>query len=270
MNILDIKNVHFRYTPEEEILKGLTLSLDAKPTAIIGQNGAGKTTFVKLLKGLLRPTSGKIIFDEKDISTVSVAAIAKDIGMIFQNPNDQIFKNTVLEEVMFGPLQLKMNKKHAKIVSEKALIMVGLMGVADVNPYDLNLSDRKLISIASIIAMNPKVVIFDEPTIAQDHLGKRLIENIIKTLSAQGKLVISILHDMDFVAQCFERVIVFSKGEIILDGPTREVFEQKEILESVYLEQPHIVKLGNAVKVGKVLLNVEEFADEIRSNINYK
>ena len=126
MNKIEIKDLHFSYNEGEEILKGLNLEIDERSTAIIGQNGAGKTTFVKLLKGLLRPTGGEIRFNGQDISKLTVAALAKDIGLIFQNPNDQIFKNTVLDEVMFGPVQIGMSKKQAKEVALKALDMVGL------------------------------------------------------------------------------------------------------------------------------------------------
>ena len=172
MNQIDIKGLHFSYTEKEEILKGINLVIDERPTAIIGQNGAGKTTFVKLLKGLLRPTQGNILFNGQDLSGFTVAQLAKDIGLVFQNPNDQIFKNTVMDEVMFGPLQIGMDRQAAEASAQKALAMVGLEGTEKVNPYDLGLSDRKMVSIAAIIAMDTDAVIFDEPTIAQDYMGK--------------------------------------------------------------------------------------------------
>ncbi|ONI45262.1 cobalt ABC transporter ATP-binding protein [Candidatus Epulonipiscioides gigas] len=258
MNKLNVNNLHFGYTKDEEILKGITLELNTTPTAIIGQNGAGKTTFVKLLKGLLRPSKGDIIFNGQNIVHISVATLAKDIGLIFQNPNDQIFKNTVIDEIMFGPLQIGMDKKEAQSSAENALKMIKLENTSKINPYDLSLSDRKLISIASIIAMNPKVIIFDEPTIAQDYEGKKLIKNIINFLSEQGKIVISILHDMDFVAECFERVIIFSKGNVILDNTAKQVFSKKEILENIYLEQPYITQLGYELEFHNICLNIDD------------
>jgi energy-coupling factor transport system ATP-binding protein len=228
--VLEIKELHFSYTQGEEILKGLNFSIDDRSTAIIGQNGAGKTTFVKLLKGLLRPTSGSITFDGSDIASMTVAQLAKHIGMVFQNPNDQIFKNRVIDEVMFGPQKIGMKEEEAKRRAEEAMSLLGLSDFADKNPYDLGLSSRKLVAIASIIAMDTKVIIFDEPTIAQDYHGKELIKSVIRKLRAEGKTVITIIHDMDFVAETFERAIVFAQGNILLDGNTREVFAQKEIL----------------------------------------
>lgn len=259
MNKIEIKELHFSYTEKEEILKGLDLTIDERSTAIIGQNGAGKTTFVKLLKGLLRPTRGNILFNGQDLSGLTVAQLAKDIGLVFQNPNDQIFKNTVLDEVMFGPLQIGADREAASAAARKALSMVGLEGIEKMNPYDLGLSDRKLISIAAIVAMDTKVIIFDEPTIAQDYMGKERIKAIMKELSRQHKIVISILHDMDFVAETFERAIVFAKGNVLLDGDTRTVFAKKDILEQAYLEQPGATKLCHELGYSQVFLSPEEF-----------
>ncbi|WP_124067056.1 ABC transporter ATP-binding protein [Clostridium sp. E02] len=259
MNSLEVKNLHFSYTEKEEILKGLSMVIDERPTAIIGQNGAGKTTFVKLLKGLLKPASGQILFKGKDLSQMTVAALAKDIGLIFQNPDDQIFKNTVLDEVMFGPLQLGLVEKSAEESARKALGMVGLSGIGQMNPYDLGLSDRKLISIAAILAMDTQVVIFDEPTIAQDYQGKERIKRIIRELKKRNKIVISILHDMDFVAETFERAIVFSNGKILLDGDMKTVFGEKEILRQACLEQPNTTKLCHSLGYKEVFLTLDEF-----------
>lgn len=264
MGKLEIQDLHFSYTEGEEILKGINLVLEGDSTAIIGQNGAGKTTFVKLLKGLLRPTSGKILYNGKDLSTLTVAQIAKDIGMVFQNPNDQIFKNTVIDEVMFGPLQIGMSKEQARKRSEEALEMVGLLKLKKVNPYDLGLSERKLVSIAAIIAMNPDVIIFDEPTIAQDYAGKSCIGNIVKKLRNEGKLVLTIIHDMDFVAEYFDRAVVFAKGNVLLDGTPEVVFAEADVLEKAYLEQPNVTKLCHALGQEKIFLTTDAYVEYMR------
>lgn len=257
--ILELKDLHFSYTPGDIILKGLNFELDERSTAIIGQNGAGKTTLVKLLKGLLRPTSGTILFEGRDIAGMTVAQLAKHIGLVFQNPNDQIFKNRVIDEVMFGPLKIGMQEADAKQRAEEALKLLSIYDFADKNPYDLGLSNRKLVAIASIIAMDPKVIIFDEPTIAQDYHGKELIKAVIRKLRTEGKTVITIIHDMDFVAETFERTIVLAQGAILLDGSTREVFAHKEILEQAYLEQPNVTKLCHSLGYKEVFLTTEEF-----------
>ena len=264
MGKLEIQDLHFSYTEGEEILKGINLVLEGDSTAIIGQNGAGKTTFVKLLKGLLRPTSGKILYNGKDLSTLTVAQIAKDIGMVFQNPNDQIFKNTVIDEVMFGPMQIGMTKEQARKRSEEALELVGLLNLKKVNPYDLGLSERKLVSIAAILAMNPDVIIFDEPTIAQDYAGKTCIGNIVKKLRNEGKLVLTIIHDMDFVAEYFDRAVVFAKGNVLLDGTPEVVFAEADVLEKAYLEQPNVTKLCHALGQEKIFLTTDAYVEYMR------
>lgn len=261
INKIEIKNLYFHYKIQEEVLSGISLDFDSSSTAIIGQNGAGKTTFVKLLKGLLKPTEGEIIINGIDTKATTVAELAKHIGLVFQNPNDQIFKNKVIDEIMFGPLKIGKNLSEAEKISMKALETVGLQDMKNENPYDLSLAERKLISIASILAMDTDIIIFDEPTIAQDYAGKEKIKGIIKELSAKGKLVIAILHDMDFVAETFERTLVFAEGKVLLDGGTREVYSHKEILEKAYLELPHVTELSYKLKASKTILSVEEFID---------
>lgn len=185
---------------------------------------------------------------------------------MFQNPNDQIFKNTVLDEVMFGPMQIGMSKDKAKEVALKALDMVGLKGTEKINPYDLGLSERKMVSIAAIVAMDTKVVIFDEPTIAQDYMGKKRIQAIMKELQSQHKIVISILHDMDFVAETFDRAIVFAKGDALLDGDVKSVFKEKDILEKAYLEQPYTMQLCYELGYKEAFLNPEDFVAYKKAN----
>lgn len=235
-----INGLSFQYNGGQPVIDGLNLVLDQRPTAIIGQNGAGKTTLVKLLKGLLKPVAGEILFEEADIARRTVAQLAGQVGYVFQNPDDQIFKNRVLDEVMVGPLNIGMDKAAAEQRARAALKMVAMEAAADENPYDLDLAERKMIAIASVISMDTKVLILDEPTIAQDIRGRAVIGRIVRELSAAGKLVIAILHDMDFVAEYFTRVIVMAHGRVLTDGPCAEVFYRKEVLAEARLEQPHV------------------------------
>ena len=261
MDRIQVKNLHFHYRSGEEILKGIDINFDCRSTAIIGQNGAGKTTFVKLLKGLLKPTEGDVIINGINTKEDTVAKLSKHIGLVFQNPNDQIFKNKVIDEIMFGPLNIGKTLEQAERSSIEALKTVSLYEKKDENPYDLSLSERKLISIASIVAMDTDIIIFDEPTIAQDYAGKEKIKNIIKDLNSQGKLVLSILHDMDFVGETFERTLVFADGKVLLDGSTRDVYSHKDILESAHLEPPHVTQLCQKLGVKETFLIVDEFID---------
>ena len=255
----DLKEIAFSYQPEIPILEKLTCSLDGRTTAIVGQNGAGKTTTVKLLKGLLKPISGSISYRGSDMAGKTVAMLAGEIGYVFQNPDDQIFKYNVLDEVMFGPLNLGVNKKEAKEHALSALEMVGLKGIETVNPYDLDLSKRKMVAIASVLAMDTDVIILDEPTIAQDEHGKAIIRELIYSLRAAGKCVIAILHDMELVAECFERMIVMTHGKIIADGCPMDVFQQDDKLAEACLQMPMAARFCRMLGLEQFVITAKDF-----------
>lgn len=238
-----IQDLDFSYTEGVPVLRNLSLRLDRRPTAIIGQNGAGKTTLARLIKGLLRPERGQLLFHGEDISRKTVAELAGKIGYVFQNPDDQIFRSSVLEEVLFGPLNIGISREDAVQKAREALRLVGLAEAEEKNPYDLDLSERKRIAIASVLAMEPELLILDEPTIAQDERGKEILRRILVEESAKGRLILAILHDMDFVLHSFERVIVMAKGEIRRDGSPFEVFRDEAALTSAALLPPAEVAL---------------------------
>lgn len=260
LNVFTLQDMSFHYLSDVPIFRSLNLALDTRATAIIGQNGAGKTTLVKLLKGLLRPVSGQILFAGEDISGKTVAMLAGKVGYVFQNPDDQIFKYNVLDEVMFGPLNIGMDSKTAKERSQAALERVGLLDKAGENPYDLQLHERKMIAIASVLAMDTDVVILDEPTIAQDVRGRQIIGQVIRDLETQGRLVVAILHDMDFVAEYFRRVLVMAHGQVLADGTAAESFAQDEALERARLQRPYVGQLCRELGFAGDILTVEEFA----------
>ncbi len=253
-----IEKLDFSYLADIPVLEDLNMKLDQRPTAIIGQNGAGKTTLVKLLKGLLKPVSGSIYFHGEDISDKTVAMLAGSVGYVFQNPDDQIFKYNVMDEILFGPLNIGMDPERAKKEAARALELTGLVGKEKENPYDLELYERKMTAIASVLAMDTDVLILDEPTIAQDWKGRQIIGSIIRSLSGRGKLVIAILHDMDFVAENFERVIIMAHGQVLADGTAKEVFAQEEVLKKARLQKPYVMQLSEALGYEKSYLTVEE------------
>ncbi|MFW6337944.1 MAG: energy-coupling factor ABC transporter ATP-binding protein [Alkalispirochaetaceae bacterium] len=254
-----VEELRFHYTPGVEVLKGLNVTLGAGATAIIGQNGAGKSTFVRLLNGLLKPVSGRVLVDGVDTRETTVATLARRVGLVFQNPADQLFKSRVLDEVMFGPRNLGFSEEEARAHSEAALRELDLLDFADTNPYDLGLAERKLVTVAGIVAMDTEVVILDEPTIAQDMLGTERLGSLVFRLTEAGKTVLTITHDMDFVARYFERVIVMREGEIIADGAGRRVFGEEKTLQAAGLEPPQITELAKRLGSEETILTVEEF-----------
>lgn len=262
--MITVKDLTFSYG-ESNVLNKVSLAFDTRSTAIIGQNGAGKTTLAKLIKGLLKPSSGRIDMPGTDHASATAASLAGLVGMVFQNPNDQIFKRTVLDEVMFGPLNLRLSRETALKGSMAALEAVGLADCTDMNPHDLGLSAKKLVCIASVLAMDTPVIILDEPTIAQDYAGIKLIGGLVRTLAAQGKLVIAVAHDMDFVAEYFERTIVMRNGQVLLNGETPNVFSDDAALRAAYVDTPHVARLGKRLRFEKVPLNEDMFVEIYKS-----
>ncbi|MCG3088203.1 ABC transporter ATP-binding protein [Sporosarcina cyprini] len=245
---IQIEELSFSYPDGQKVLDSITLGLSSEPIAIVGQNGAGKTTLVKLMKALLIPSDGRIVIDETDTKATTAAKLAKKVGLIFQNPDDQIFKKSVLDEVMFGPLNMGIDKAEAKSLALQQLEAVGLAEKAEENPYDVSLAERKLIGVASILAMDPDIIIFDEPTMGQDYEGKLRLKGIIADLHSKGKLVICILHDMDFVSEVFGRTIVMGQGKVLFDGSTKDVFSQLDIVQRAKIELPHRYQIARAIQ----------------------
>ena len=220
--------------------------------AIIGQNGSGKSTLVRHLNGLLRPTSGRVLVDGRDAADLTVAQLAHMVGLVFQDPDRQIFAGSVRTEVEYGPRNLGLRGERLRRVVDDALAAVGLEAEARINPYDLGGSRRKLLALASVLGMQTPVLVLDEPTTGQDARGVRHVQDVVEAASAAGRTVIAISHDMRFVAETFERVIVMRLGRVILDGPTATVFAQPrwELLASTFLEPPLAATGGERLGLG--------------------
>jgi energy-coupling factor transport system ATP-binding protein len=220
--------------------------------ALVGQNGSGKTTLARHLNGLLRPTEGRVLVDGVDAAGLRVARLARQVGLVFQDPDRQIFAGSCRAEVEFGPRNLGRSGRDLRDAVDGALAAVGLDREASTNPYDLGYSRRKLLALASVLAMGTPVVVLDEPTTGQDARGTALVEAIVRDLAAAGRTVIGISHDMHFVAEAFGRVVVMRDGGVILDGTPAEVFAESSwrILESTFLEPPHGARVGARLGLG--------------------
>ena len=220
--------------------------------ALIGQNGSGKTTLVRHLNGLLRPTAGTVRLDGTDAASLTVAQLAARVGLVFQDPDRQIFSGSVRSEVEFGArnVGLRDSSRHAAVA--KALRATGLDGEEATNPYDLGGARRKLLALASVLAMETPVLILDEPTTGQDASGVERVREIVESVTTAGRTVIAISHDMRFVAEAFERVVVMRAGRVILDGSPATVFARNawEGLASTYLEPPRAAVVGDRLGVG--------------------
>ncbi|HHW12848.1 MAG TPA: ABC transporter ATP-binding protein [Firmicutes bacterium] len=252
MKIEIIDLVHI-YPTGDVALRGITTTLEGtEPVAIVGQNGSGKTTLVKHLNGILRPTKGDVLINGVSINTKSTAKWAKQIGYVFQNPDDQLFLETVRKELEFGPKQVGMPPAEIEKNVKYAAELCNLEQHLDKHPFDLSITEKKFCTIASIIAMDPEVIIFDEPTMGQDLAGADRLAAIIQSLKAKGKLCITISHDMKFVARNFSRVIVLYKGEILLDGDKTEVLAQPEKLKLSFVTPPPVTRVAQSANLPTV------------------
>ena len=220
--------------------------------AIVGQNGSGKTTLVRHLNGLLRPTEGVVHVDGRDVTGERVARLAGFVGLTFQDPDRQIYAGRARAEVAFGPRNLGLRGTALEAAVADALAAVGLADAADVNPYDLGYSRRRLLAIASVLAMRTPIVILDEPTTGQDLRGVALVREIVRGLVAEGRTVLAISHDMRFVAEAFGRVVVMRAGRVVLDGTPAEVFAEAAwpALASTWLEPPLAARVGAHLGLG--------------------
>jgi energy-coupling factor transport system ATP-binding protein len=234
-------------------LDGVDLAIRAgERVALIGQNGSGKTTLVRHLNGLLRPTEGGVMVDGVDAASLTVAQLASRVGLVFQDPDRQIFAGSVRAEVEFGPRNLGRSGGDLRAAVADALTATGLEGEERTNPYDLGGSRRKLLALASVLAMRTPVLVLDEPTTGQDARGVERVRAVVAAVAGEGRTVLAISHDMRFVAEMFDRVIVMRAGRIVLDGTPSEVFaaEAWDVLGSTYLEPPLPAVLGDRLRVG--------------------
>jgi len=254
MTDLALDQVSYRYPGGRDLALddvGLRIA-PGERVALVGQNGSGKTTLVRHLNGLLRPTTGRILHDGADVRPRTVAQLARSVGLVFQDPDRQIFSGTVRAEVEFGPRNLGLRGAELAAAVDDALTAVGLESEKATNPYDLGASRRKLLALASVLAMRTPVLVLDEPTTGQDMRGMAIVEEIVAAVSAAGRTVVAISHDMRFVAEWFERVVVMRQGRVVLDGSPAEVFaaDQWETLRSTFVEPPLPAVLGDRLGLG--------------------
>ena len=248
-----VEDLAHRYPTGVDALRGVSLAVEpGESVAIVGQNGSGKTTLVKHLNGLLRPTGGRVTLDGADIREVPVHRLAASVGFVFQNPDDQLFDRSVEREVAFGPRNLGRAPNAIGLAVTTALAAVGLDASRGVNPYDLDLSLRKLVALASVLAMDPAVLVLDEPTTGQDGPGVRRVGGIVDAWTRSGRTVVAITHDMEFAATHFERIVVMREGRIVADGTPAEVFApgRVELLASAGLEPPPAARIGARLGLG--------------------
>jgi energy-coupling factor transport system ATP-binding protein len=259
---ITIRNLTHQYNNQVTALRDVDLLIQSgESVAIVGENGAGKTTLAKQLNGLLKPTAGEVFIGDLNTANQTPASLARFVGYAFQNPDQQIFASKVSDEVRFGPQNLGYSEDKVKTFSQEALSAVGLQEQGEKHPYDLHLADRKLLTLAAVLAMQTPIVIFDEPTTGQDAYHVQQIGKIIAELKSKGRSVLTISHDLDFCAEYFDRVVVLRSGEVIADGPAEDVLPQSELLASAAVNPPQLVRLAQALDLTIMPRTPEEFVE---------
>jgi energy-coupling factor transport system ATP-binding protein len=252
---VDVQGLVHRYPNGIEAVRGVSLTIEpGEAVVILGQNGSGKTTLVKHLNGLLRPDAGRVLLDGEATEAVTVDMLAGIVGFVFQNPDEQLFERSVEREVAFGPKNLRRPADQIAELVARSLDAVGLTDVRAVNPYDLDLSRRKLVALAGVLAMDPAVLVLDEPTTGQDAAGIERVGAVVRAYRDAGRSVVAITHDMEFAATNFTRVVVMRLGEIVADGPPSAIFapDHRDLLASTGLTPPPAARIAAAIGLSVV------------------
>ncbi|QRN85248.1 ATP-binding cassette domain-containing protein [Clostridia bacterium] len=272
-NIIEVKDLSYCYVENGPMcVNNMNISIEEGSfVGIIGQNGAGKSTLMKNLTGLLRPTKGSIYIKGEDIAETPVAVIANTLGYVLQNPDRQLFADTVREELAFGPTNQGVSEEEVNKRIDYILESIGIMHLADEYPPALSKGDRAKVVIGSVLAMEPQIIILDEPTGGQDYIGRYQIMDIARKFHERGHTVVVVTHSMALVAEYCDRIIVLCNAEILLQGTSKEVFSQPEVLAKTFIRPPQITELANRMKeelnIHETLLSVEEMGNKVLEHI---
>lgn len=244
--MIEFIDVSFSYDKKGiTVLNNLTFKIEkGEFVAIVGKNGAGKTTLLKHINGLLRPTIGEVKVEDEDIVKKPLSEMAMTVGLAFQNPNHQLFAETVMKELEFGPKNLGSDPNE---IEEKTLEIAEHFGITHLlerNPLELSGGEGRLVSIASVLTMNQSILVLDEPTFGQDYRQKKRLGNFLRNLTEKGITIIVVSHDLNFILDFAQRIIVVSHGEIIKDGSTFDILSDETLLEKSDLAQPVLLNLA--------------------------
>lgn len=261
--LIRIEQVHFAYPGEVKALNGVTMQIEpGEQVALVGGNGSGKTTLARHLNGLLRPQLGRVQIGGWLTIEHTPAQMARRVAYVFQNPDEQLFRQRIWDEVAFGPQNLGYEPSRVQALVEQALDRMGLSDFKQLNPRDLGYSGRKRVALACALAMDTPVVVLDEPSGGLDADEQGQLEQILRDLRHRGKTSLVISHDMDFVAEVLDRVVVLNQGRVLLDGSAQDVFSRVDLLDSAGVNLPQIARLSQGLGQARLSLTVEQFLED--------
>lgn len=259
--IIEIKDLYYTYSNEKKALNGINLKIqEGEKIAIIGSNGAGKSTFFLNLNGVLKAHQGEIIYRGKTIGKKDLNELRRNIGIVFQDADNQIIASTVMAEVSFGPMNLKLPREEVVARVNEALEYMNISEFKDRPPHYLSGGEKKRVSIADIIAMKSEVIVFDEPTAALDPVNAAMLEEVLHKLSDEGKTMLISTHDVDFVYRWAERAVVFCDGKIIADDTPLNVFRDENVLKQANLKRPMMLDIYETLLSNHIIKTENEYA----------
>ncbi|SHJ64632.1 energy-coupling factor ABC transporter ATP-binding protein [Tepidibacter formicigenes] len=235
-NIIEVKNLNYKYPDGNSALNGVTFKINhGESVGIIGANGAGKSTLLMNIIGILFPNKGEVRIGDILVEKKTLSVIRKKVGIVFQNSDDQLFMTTVYDDVAFGPRNYKLSEEEVKNRVMTSLETVGISHLKDRPPYKLSGGEKRAAAIATVLAMNPDILVMDEPTTALDPKSRRRLINLLRSLP-HTKIITT--HDLDMVLELCNRVIVLNEGQIVEDSSTLSIFENDELMKNCGLERP--------------------------------
>lgn len=265
-----LKNVFYKYSVSEKFaLEDITLEFfSGENVVVLGENGMGKSTLFLTTNGVYKPTSGEIsigshiIKDKNDLTS-----LRKTVGLVFQDPETQFIAPTVEEEISFGPFNLGMNNEEVRSVVERVLDILDIQKLRKKSLYALSGGEKKLVSIASVLALDPKIIIFDEPTAGLDYSNIKLFKEVLEILKKRGIGLVISTHDINFAWEWAERVIILKDGKVLAEGDTISILSDEKILKESNLEKPDLLKFAELIKTEKDIIprNFTELENIIKS-----
>jgi energy-coupling factor transport system ATP-binding protein len=270
--LIKVEEIYFHYPKGVQALRGVSLTIQqGERVALIGQNGSGKTTLARHLNGLLHPQRGIVWIGDWQTSQHTPSQMTRRVAYAFQNPDEQLFRFRVWDEVAFGPQMLGFSSSQVQTAVEQSLELFGLKASAQLNPRDLGYSGRKRVTLACAFAMQTPIVVLDEPTAGLDAGEQARLAEAIHFIHQQERTVLVISHDMDFIAENMERVILLKDGQVVLDASTEVLFAQTRILEETAITAPQLVRLGLRLGHSRPALNAVQFLDNFeRTRLNQR
>lgn len=250
--ILLVEHLYYRYpTRTNYALEDVSLSIPSGEfVAIIGQNGSGKTTLIKHFNGLLKPTQGRVVVDGRETTGLLTSELARSVGYVFQNPDHQIFAETVHDEITFGPRNLGYTAERIEKALKLVLEEMDLSGMEEDMPFQLSRGQRQRLAVASVLAMEPAILIIDEPTTGQDWKESTKLMELVRQLNEKGHTCIITTHNMNLVSLFARRVIVMREGRLFLDGSTQDVFSQEDTLLTAGIKPPEVYSMARLLLPG--------------------